>query len=168
MEGTLHPLGSVQRSGDKNSKDLQGLGGQRSDVYLLSPRWFLSADIGWRASNNVGPDVSETPSRTLPEQGHDILGNLASGAEDKSCVTTRAWRGRWDGELLKWWSWVVWKEQWRKGDSESGAESLPTFPECRPVSLCLQGPKETRQQHWAPLATNNCLNIYNYYCTHKF
>ena len=29
------------------------------------------------------------------------------------------------------------KELWRQGDSESGAESLPTFLECRPAPLCL-------------------------------
>ena len=29
------------------------------------------------------------------------------------------------------------KELWRQEDSESGAESLPTFSECRPAPLCL-------------------------------
>ena len=59
MEGTLHPLGTVLRLWYRITEISEVWEGR--DVCLLSPRWFLSADIGWRASNNVGPDVSEPP-----------------------------------------------------------------------------------------------------------
>ena len=59
MEGTLHPLGTVLRLWYRITEISEVWEGR--DVCLLSPRWLLSADIGWRASNNVGPDVSEPP-----------------------------------------------------------------------------------------------------------
>ena len=59
MEGTLHPLGTVLRLWYRITEISEVLEGR--DVCLLSPGWFPSADIGLRASNNVGPDVSEAP-----------------------------------------------------------------------------------------------------------
>ena len=105
-------------------------------------------------SNNVGPDVSETPP-----------GSCLSRIMTFWKPSQWSWRsGLCHPQGLK--GWTEWgavgmsgAELWGKssgerGDSVSGGVSLPTFPECRPASLCLEGPKETRQQHWAPVATD--------------
>ena len=56
-----------------------------------------------------------------------------------------------------------------KGDTQSGAESLPTFQGCIPESLCLQGHKENQTPTLSSFSHRlYCLNICNYYSIHKF
>ena len=120
-------------------------------------------------SNNVGPDVSETPPRTLPEQDHGILETWPVELKIRA-VSPPGPEGV-DGVGGRWneWSWVVRKEQWRKGRlSERGCVSahFSRVQTCVPVFTGAQ------RNQTATLSSCShglyCLNINNYYSIHTF